>query len=523
MAVTETTPPEAPETGAADPAPARRSPGELEQLIGTGDHTAIGRLYIGFSLLLLVAALIARVVTGLDAATDNGILGVYEAMVNTSSLVALVFLGVVPLLLGIATLVVPLQIGSPAIAFPRAAALAMWSWLVFGAVFVVSIALDGGIAGGDYDAAALGNVSLGAVMVALGLGSVCVATTVVTHRPAGMSLARVPLFAWSMLVASVVWILTLGSAVAHSVVGHLAADSAPALLDNFATGLGWLLRAPAVYMLAIPVLGIAADALSTATGRPLRNYGVFQGLIGAFAVFSFGAWAQTPASVNTVLWALWALVIFLPVLGLLGGLGESLRHGRVTPTAAVVGSFLGVVNLLGAGVVGLLMALDTAGEGTLFDFLPTQLATAQTVFVFTAALAGALAGIAHWSRQVWGAPATDSLAAMSVGLVDVGGGLVATVLAIEVFVQAGGDDTANALFGGLEALGGLLALVGVVGSLFAYLGAAREAEEGDQEDVAPEGMTLEWQVPAPAVGGVRTTPVPVVESPYPLYENPEEA
>jgi hypothetical protein len=189
----------------------------------------------------------------------------------------------------------------------------------------------------------------------------------------------------------------------------------------------------------------------------------------------------------------------------------------------VVGSFLGVVNLLGAGVVGLLMALDTAGEGTLFDFLPTQLATAQTVFVFTAALAGALAGIAHWSRQVWGAPATDSLAAMSVGLVDVGGGLVATVLAIEVFVQAGGDDTANALFGGLEALGGLLALVGVVGSLFAYLGAAREAEEGDQEDVAPEGMTLEWQVPAPAVGGVRTAPVPVVESPYPLHENPEEA
>lgn len=524
MAVTETTPPEAPaEGGAAEPAPARREPGELEGLIGTGDHTTIGRLYIGFSLLLLVASLIARVVTGLDAATDNGILGVYELLVNTSSLVALLFLGVIPLLLGVATVIVPLQVGSPAIAFPRAAALAMWSWLVFGTVFIVSIALDGGIGGGDYDAGALGNVSLGAVMAALGLGSVCVATTVVSHRPAGMSLARVPLFAWSMLVASVIWILTLGSGLAYSVIGHLTADSAPALFDNYATGLAWLLRAPAVYMVAIPVLGIAGDAISAATGRPLRNYGAFQGLIGAFAVFSFGAWAQSSESVDTALWALWALVILIPVLGLLGGLTATLRHGRIKPTAAVVGSFLGLLNLLGAGVVGLLMALDTAGSGTLFDFGPTQLAAAQMLFVFTATLAGALAGIAHWGRQIWGAPASDSLAALSVGLVDVGGGLAATVLAIEVFVQAGGDDTADAVFGGLEALGALLLLVGVVGSLVAYLGAARDDSDDEEQDAAPEGLTLEWQVPSPAVGGVRTAEVPVVTSPYPLEQNPEDA
>ena len=524
MAVTETTPPETPVAGGtSEHSPVRRSPGELEMLIGTGDHTSIGRLYIGFSLLLLIVALIARVVTGLDGATDNGILGVYEVMVSTSSLVALVFLGVVPLLLGLATIIVPLQIGSPTIAFPRAAALAMWSWLVFGAVFIASVALDGGVGGGDYDASLLGNVSLGAIMVALGLGSVCVATTVVGHRPAGLTLSRVPLFSWAMLVAATVWILTLGSALASSVVGHLAAQDAPALLDNFATGMGWLLRAPAIYMLAIPVLGIAGDALSSATGRPLRNYGVFQGAIGAFGVFSFGAWAQSPESVNTVLWALWALIIFLPLLVLLGGFAESMRHGRVKLTAALVGSLLAVVNLLGAGVVGLLMTLDTAGSGTLFDFGPTQLATAQTIFVFTAALAGALAGIAHWGPQIWGSPTRDSMAMASIAMVDIGGGIVGLILAIEVFVQAGGDDTADAFFGGVEALGALVLLVGVIGSLVAYLGAARESSESAGDDVAPEGFTLEWQVPVPAAGGGRTIPVPVVSDPYPLYESEEDA
>ena len=402
MAVTQTKPPEAPEVGTETAeSSSGRPPGEFEALIGTGDHTSIGRLYIGFSLLLLLAGFIARILTGLDSATDGGILGTsYQLLVDRSSLVALVFLGVIPLLLGLATTIVPLQLGSPTIAFPRAAALAMWSWLVFGAIFITSTALDGGIGGNDLDAATLGNVSLGAMMVALGLGSVCVATTVVSHRPAGMGLNRTPLFAWSMLVASSIWIVSLGSALAWSIIGHLEADSTGALVDNFSVGLGWLLRGPAVFMLAIPVLGIAGDAVATATGRPLRNYGAFQAMIGAFGIFSFGAWAQSPDSVDTLMWALWALAVFLPLLGLLGGLAESMRHDKVRITAALVGSVLGLVNLLGAATIGLLMTLNTLGEGTLFDFSSAQLAIAQTLFVVTAAVAGALAGIAHWARQV---------------------------------------------------------------------------------------------------------------------------
>ena len=526
MAVTETKPPEAPVEGTDPETPSgARSPGEFEILVGTGDHTTIGRLYIGFSLLLLLAGLVGRFISGLDAATDSGILGTtYQLLVDQSSLVALVFLGVVPLLLGLATIIVPLQIGSPTIAFPRAAALAMWSWLVFGAIFITSTALDGGIGGGDLDAATLGNVSLGAMMVALALGSVCVATTVVVHRPAGMGLSRTPLFAWSMLVASVTWILSLGSALAWSIIGHLEADATGALFDNFSVGLGWLLRGPAVFMLAIPILGLAGDAVATANGRPLSNYGIFQGLIGAYAVFSFGAWAQNPDSVDTLLWSLWAIAIFVPLLGFLGGLAESMRHGKVRVTAAVVGSLLGLVNLLGAATVGLLMALNTLGEDTLFDFSSVQLAKAQVLFVFTAAIAGALAGIAHWAPQIWGAPASDSTASASIALVDIGGGLMATVLAIEVFVQADGDPTGNAIFGGFEAAGAILALVGIVGALVSYLGAAGDSDGSVEEwDEAPEGMTLEWQSVFPASAGIRTAEVGVIESPYPLHESEEDA
>ena len=519
MAVTDTTLPQQAAAGSVVSESAPSTPGELEELIGTADHTSLGRLYIGFSLLLLAVALAIRLVIGVDLATDNGIFGSYLAMIDPSATIALVFLGVMPALLGLAMVIVPLQVGSPAIAFPRAAALSLWAWLVGAGIFITSIALDGGVGGGDYDAAVLGNISLAVMMASLALGATCVATTVITHRPAGMGLARVPLFAWSMLVAASIWIVTVGSAVAHTVLGHVAADSAPGLAENFQIGLAWLMRGPAVYMLAIPVLGIAADAVARTTGRPLGNYGVFQGLIAAFGVLSFGAWAQGPESLNTVLWALWALAAVVPVLALLGGLAESLRHGPVKTSPALVGSFLALLALLAGTLVGVLMALDTAGKGTLFDFDPALLGQAQTIFVVTAAAGGLVAASALWSGQLWGAP-SDSTSTGAAGLVFLGGAILALTLAAEVFVTAGGKE-ANAAIGIGEAVGALLMCVGILGALAASLGAARKSYENDVA-ADPGGMTLEWQVPWPAVASQRTAEIPPINSPYPLAGDPED-
>jgi cytochrome c oxidase subunit 1 len=516
MAVTET-PPETEAAPAVEP-PARR-PGELERLLGTGDHTTIGRLYVGISLLFLISALVARAVLAIDQVLSDGFLGAWARLFDSSSLVALLVLGVVPLLLGIAIHMVPLQVGSPTIAFPRAAALSLWAWVVFGGIFLTSAALRGGIGGSDVDAAELGNVALGGVLVALGLASVCVATTVMVHRPAGMTLARVPLFTWSMLVACSVWIVSFGAALAPVVLGAITAESADGLFDNFTSGLGWLVRGPAVYMVAIPVLGIAGDAVATATHRPLRNYGLFQGLIGAFGVLSFGAWAQGPVAINTVVWVVAAIGVGAPLVLFLGGLAESMRHGRVALGAPLVGSLLALVNLLGAVAVGALMALDTAGTGTLFDFPPQALSTAQATFAITAAVTGALAGLAHWSVKVWGSLAEDRLATLSIVLADLGGGLLGTTYAVQVLVQADDPRAAHALFGILAAAGVVAMLAGVVGALVAYLGAASEGAEGPEDPF--EGLTLEWRTPSPAIGGVRTGDPVEISSPYPFAPTEE--
>lgn len=63
----------------------------------------------------------------------------------------------------------------------------------------------------------------------------------------------------------------------------------------------------------------------------------------------------------------------------------------------------------------------------------------------------------------------------------------------------------------------------MVASLFAYLGASREESVGDGDDEPVVGLTLEWQVPSPAIAGARTAELPVIDSPYPFHESEEDA
>ncbi len=513
MALTETRPDTAGPTPSGDDRPA---PGSGEQLLGTGDHVALGRLLIGASLMFGIVWSAALVAAGIDALTSNGLLGTWAPGLATSALVGLALLTAAPLLLGVAVIVVPLQLGSPAIAFPRALALAVWTWALSGLVFLVSVAIDGGVGGTNDQATRLGNVALGAVLAALGLGAVCLATTVMSHRPEGMTLPKVPFLSWASLLAASLWIATLASAFAHIVLGQVSRAGATTLGVIFADGVAWLLRAPAVYVLAIPVLGIALDAASTASGKRLRQYGVGQGLLGAYAILSFGAWAQLPAAVNTALWTIFALLIAVPILGTLGAVGDILRQGRSKATPALVCSVFSLFLLLGSVAAGLTMALDRAGSGQIFDLNQVALASAQGYFVIGAALLGGLGGLFQWAPQIWG---RDTATPPSIGaglLVLAGAAVLGTGGLGQGLSQQNGADTAAQFWGLVTAVGGVLVVLGILGTFAAMLRAARDADDGGSTEV--EGLTLEWAFPLPVQGGTVPEDLPAVTSPYPLAD-----
>lgn len=514
MALTETRPETAGGTTADVPAEGPE-PTVVERVLGSGDNLSVGRTFIIASLVFGTIAAVGLVLSGIDTATTNGLFGDSAALVWNSSSLALILAGVLPLLVGLAIYVVPLQVGSPSVAFPRAAALSLWSWFVGVLLFGVSVALDGGIGGSDQDAARLGNLALGLMMVSIGLGAVTVVTTVITHRGPGMSLSRVPFFSWSMLIAAPIWLLNLGSALAGVILGQISRSSAPALALNYQATISWLWSAPAVYMLAIPVLGIAADVAAKAAGRRINQYGVAQGCIALFGLLSFGAWIQSDRATQNIVYFGWVIVAGLPVLALLGLIADTMRRSKVDLSAAAIAAPLTLLLVLGGVLTATIQVVDTIGKGNLVGFDVGLLHLGQMFFLAAAALTGAIGGLAFWSDKLWG-ESRDSLSKPAVGLAFVGGGLLGTVAVVQGVLSP--DHTLDSgLYGALIAATAAILALGVLTALVAALGAGSAGHAGPAEP-DQSGLTLEWAYGSPPVPSDMETALPAVNSPYPLLD-----
>ena len=196
----------------------------LFQLVASNDHKMVGRLWILASLLFLVGLSILGVINDVERA-DAGSFDIWGSATRFFQSwvlfrTGIIFMVVLPLFLGLATSIVPLQVGSASIAFPRLAGAAFWTWLFASIAHIISFLADGGLgAVGEVtvraDTTQLTITSLGAMIIALLAASMCIATTVIALRPTGMTLVRVPMFSWSMLVATSVWLLSLPVLIAN--------------------------------------------------------------------------------------------------------------------------------------------------------------------------------------------------------------------------------------------------------------------------------------------------------------------
>src|SRR4029453_4800864 len=273
---------------AAAPSPSAPPTG-LAAVVGSGDPRTIGKLFVGTSLLFLLASGVAGTLGGVEQfqSDTSEIFGAETALrVFTLHPPAGRFRGVLPLVLGLAPPVVPLQVGAATVAFPRASAAAYWTWLVSGGVMLATYALDGGPFGRDSEAVALYALALIAVIVALTVATISVVTTVLTLRAPGMSLRRTPLFSWSMLVGGSVWLLTLpvlaGSLLLpylHLRYGQHFLGGSSGVYDRVA----WVFWQPTLYVFAVPALGVIADVVPVFARRRHQRHRAAMFFIGLAA------------------------------------------------------------------------------------------------------------------------------------------------------------------------------------------------------------------------------------------------
>jgi cytochrome c oxidase subunit I+III len=532
MTVTADAPAAAPASESTAPAPV---PTGLAAILGSGDHKVVGRIWLAVAMIHLLFLGTATVLVSaerIDSATFDVLGQHWIVQADTFQFISLAFLFLVPLTVAVATAIVPLQIGAATLAFPRAAASAAWGYLLGGGLLIAAYAMHGGPDGTDKRGSVLFVVAFGMLLLSLLVAWICITTTVITLRTTGMRLIRVPLFAWSALVAGAVWIVTLPVLLGLSVLSYLDVR-----YDGFLGGgpgsvygrIAWAFGTPAVYALAIPVLGFVGSVVPVFFQTRHQQHRVALGLIGAFGVLSVGAWTMPSLSGATPWlykgpWVVVSFAVLLPLLGLVGLWALTARQGRLSfgsPVLYAVSATLLLLLGAAAGAVEAIKPIKTIGDGPGTTLYGTSWTTAVLGVVALAGITAMVGAVVYWAPKLVGHRLPEGgarlvavllfLGTLVTGVPELVAGLLgqpasATLAPTQHVSAIEHLELAATIGNGILVLGGLL---------FVLLLLKAATSDGPAADDPWSGHTLEWA----------TTSPPKISSEAPLYDarhRPEE-
>jgi cytochrome c oxidase subunit I len=305
-------------TTVAAPIPAPRveplRPTGLLRWVTTVDHKDIGVLYLLTSLAFFglggIEALLIRIQLAVPRNTFLGP-GEYDA-VFTMHGTTMIFLVVMPILLGFANYIVPLQIGARDMAFPRLNAFSFWLFLFGGLVLYFSFlngtppdsgwfsyaplteapyALETSV---DYWSIGLLITSVGTIATGLNL-----LVTVITLRAPGMRWFRMPVFSWMSAITGWLVLAAIPSLTAAQVMLEFDRQLGTHFFDVKMGGdavlwqhLFWYFGHPEVYIMALPAFGIISEVVPVFSRKPIFGYPVVVGSGMAIAFLSVTVWAH---------------------------------------------------------------------------------------------------------------------------------------------------------------------------------------------------------------------------------------
>ncbi|MGY9080279.1 MAG: aa3-type cytochrome oxidase subunit I [Candidatus Nanopelagicales bacterium] len=305
--------------------------------ITSTDHKVIGYMYLVTSMVwFLIAGLMALAMRAELAIPGMQVVSLeqYNQLFTIHGTIML-FLFATPLFVGFGNVVMPLQIGAPDVAFPRLNMLGYWLFLFGGLIVAAGFFTPGGAASfGWFAYAPLSNAvnspEVGADLWLLGLavgglgtilGAVNFITTIFTMRAPGMTMFRMPIFTWTIMITSLLVLIAfpvLAAALSVAFIDRqygavvFASENGGAILWQH---LFWFFGHPEVYIIALPFFGIASEIIPTFSRKPVFGY---KGLI--FATMSIGAlsvavWAHhmyVTGSVYLPFFALTTMLIAVP-------------------------------------------------------------------------------------------------------------------------------------------------------------------------------------------------------------------
>ena len=386
----------------------------------TGDHKRLGLLFVYGG----VAALLAASVSGLlfYALNDEPNLWTHPTSRLASITASVAFIvGIPALWIGLATYVVPLQIGATRLALPRLHNLSLWMYAVGGALLTVGyVANDRPIrslassvpsgARGEGSAHPVTElIIVGLILVALAilLAAISLLTTVLNRRTEGLRLVHLPLFSWSTLATSSVLVIAAPVFLAGLVLLYFDHHYGSTL---FSGGVAseriwahqlWVGGHPFGLLFAAAAVGIFCDIVATHAGRPLVGFPVARVAAAAAPALTLFLWAGDVSVLRSPFGpvaTLGGIVVGLPLaLGLLTWAG-TFKGGKpkAHPSLLFLLLFLADIGLVTAFSIAAVVVGVEGREAEAFRNGQISMLT------FGAALLGLGAAAAHWSPKLWG-------------------------------------------------------------------------------------------------------------------------
>lgn len=347
------------------------------------DHKRIGLLYMLLAVFFLVIGGVEALLIRVQLAVPNNtfLSPQFFNQLFTMHGTTMVFLVGMPVFTGFANYLIPLMIGAKDVAFPRLNAMSFWM-LPFGAVllywsFLTGSAPDAGwfsyaplstkpyssLPGVDYWIISLAVMGIGSVA-----GAINIAATVICCRAPGMSLQRVPLFVWIMLMQAILILITippLNSALAMLLIDRWlgAAFFEPArggsalLWQHFF----WMFGHPEVYVFALPAFAMVSEVIPVFSRKPIYGYAFVAGSSSVIVLLSYGVWAHHMFAVGlgmgaNIFFAAATLLIAIPTGIKIFNWTATLWGGSIRCTTAMLFAIAFLVQFVVGGLTGIMFA-----------------------------------------------------------------------------------------------------------------------------------------------------------------------
>ncbi|MCP3442288.1 cytochrome c oxidase subunit I [Bradyrhizobium sp. CCGUVB14] len=512
----------------------------------TVDHKIIGRRYIFTAFVFLaLGGVLAALMRIQLAQPEARLLGPDRYnQIFTMHGANMMFLFAVPVMEAVAVYLVPLMVGTRNIAFPRLNAFSYWIYLAGGALLWIAFALDMGpdvgwfayvpLSGPQYAAGKRADIwaqmitftELSALAVAVEL-----VVTIFKQRAPGMTLDRIPVFVWAMLVTSFLIIMAMPAIMVAStslILDRLVgthffnpAEGGDVLLWQH---LFWFFGHPEVYIIFLPAAGMVSTMIEPFARRPVFGYlGLVMALI-ATGILAFGLWVHHMfvtglPRLGESFFTASSMAIAIPAGVQIFCWMATLWDGRPvfkTPLLFIIGFF---VTFVIGGLTGVMVAsvpFDTQVHDTYF-------VVAHFHYVLVGGAVFPLLGAIHyWFPKLTGRMMSETLGQWSFWLIITG--FNATffpmhILGLEGMPRRIYTYQPDLPWHALNVFASLSSIVLTAGFLVFFINVIQSARAGE---VAPDNPwnapTLEWATTSPPPS-YNFAMIPVVNSLHPLWDS----